>query len=136
MDETQSIAVASSSSYALTLSGDNANENIAAVFNPRMSNEFSSKEIAKNIVSELRKNAPKSRFLGDDFTLSNGFPVRGSTIELQLGEQKYVATLNTTLDYTVSGSTVTIGTQSYSLSEALELLVEDSSFHVSQKKIV
>ena len=131
LDETQSIAVASSSSYALTLSGDNANENIAAVFNPRVSNEFSSKEIAKNIVSELRKNAPKSRFLGDDFTLSNGFPVRGSTIEFQLGEQKYVATLNTTLDYTVSGSTVTIGTQSYSLSEALELLVEDSSFHVS-----
>ena len=131
LDETHSIAVASSSSYSLTISGDNANQNIAAVFKPRAVSEFSSKEISKNIVSEIRKNAPKSRFAGDDFTLSDGFPVSGSTIEFQLGEQKYVATLNTTLDYTVSGSTVTIGTKNYSLSEALELLVEDSSFHVS-----
>ena len=92
LDETQSIAVASSSSYALTLSGDNANQNIAAVFKPRALNEFSSKEIAKNIVSEIRKNAPKSRFVGDDFTLSNGFPATSSTIEFQLGEQKYIAT--------------------------------------------
>jgi hypothetical protein len=131
LDETQSIAVASSSTYSLTLSGDNANQNIAAVFKPRAANEFSSKEIAKNIASDIRKNAPKSRFVGDDFTLSDGFPARGSAIEFQLGEQKYVATLNTTLDYTVSGSTVTIGTKSYSLSDALELLVEDASFHVS-----
>ena len=131
LDETQSIAVASSSTYSLTLSGDNANQNIAAVFKPRAVNEFSSKEIAKNIASDIRKNAPKSRFVGDDFTLSDGFPARGSAIEFQLGEQKYVATLNTTLDYTVSGSTVTIGTKSYSLSDALELLVEDASFHVS-----
>jgi flagellar hook-associated protein 1 FlgK len=131
LDETQSIAVASSSSYALTLSSDNANQSIAAVFKPRVVNEFSSEEISKSIVSEIRKNAPKSRFIGDDFTLSDGFPVSGSAIEFQLGEQKYVATLNTTLDYTVSGSSVTIGTKSYSLSDALERLVEDSSFHVS-----
>ena len=57
-------------------------------------------------------------------------PVRGSTIEFQLGEQKYVATLNTTLDYTISGSIVTIGTKAI-LVEALGTLVEDSSFHVS-----
>ena len=131
LDETQSIAVASSSSYALTLSSDNTNQSVAAVFKPRVVNEFSSEEISKNIVSEIRKNAPKSRFIGDDFTLSDGFPVSGSAIEFQLGEQKYVATLNTTLDYTVSGSSVTIGTKSYSLSDALERLVEDSSFHVS-----
>ena len=131
LDETQSIAVASSSSYALTLLSDNTNQSIAAVFKPRVADQFSSEKISKNIVSEIRKNAPKSRFVGDDFTLSDGFPLSGSTIEFQLGEQKYIATLNTTLDYTVSGSTVTIGTKSYSLSEALEMLVEDSSFHVS-----
>ena len=55
----------------------------------------------------------------------------GSTFEFQLGEQKYVATINTTLDYTISGSNVAIGTKNYSLSEALELLVEDSTFHIS-----
>jgi len=131
LDETRSVPVASSSSYSLTLSSDNANQNIAAVFKPQSASEFSSKEISENIVSEIRKNAPKSRFAGDDFTLSDGFPVSGSTIEFQLGEQKYVATLNTTLDYTVSGSTVTIGTKTYSLSEALELLVEDAKFHIS-----
>jgi len=131
LDETHSIAVASSSSYSLTLSGDNANQNIAAVFKPRAVNEFSSKEISKNIVSEIRKNAPKSRFTGDDFTLSDGFPASGSTIEFQLGEQKYIATLNTTLDYTISGSNVAIGSKNYSFSEALELLVEDATFHIS-----
>ena len=131
LDETHSTAVASSSSYSLTLSSDNANQNIAAVFKPRSVSEFSSKEISKNIVSELRKNAPKSRFTGDDFTLSDGFPVSGSTFEFQLGEQKYVATINTTVDYTISGSNVAIGTKNYSLSEALELLVEDSTFHIS-----
>ena len=94
-------------------------------------NEFSSKEISKNIVSEIRKNAPKSRFTGDDFTLSDGFPASGSTIEFQLGEQKYIATLNTTLDYTISGSNVAIGSKNYSFSEALELLVEDATFHIS-----
>ena len=78
----------------------------------------------------MRKNAPKSRFVGDDFTLSDGFPVSGSTIEFQLGEQKYIATLNTTLDYTISGSTVAIGTKII-FSEALELLVEDATFHIS-----
>ena len=62
---------------------------------------------------------------------SDGFPVSGSTIEFQLGEQKYIATLNTTLDYTVSGSNVAIGAKNYSFSEALELLVEDSTFHIS-----
>ena len=131
LDETQSIAVASSSSYSLTLSGDNANQNITAVFKPRAVSEFSSKEISRNIVGEIRKNAPKSRFVGDDFTLSDGFPVSGSTIEFQLGEQKYIATLNTNLNYTISGSNVAIGTKNYSFSEALELLVEDSTFHIS-----
>ena len=131
LDDTRSTAVASSSSYSLTLAGDNANQNIAAVFKPRAVSEFSSKEISKNIVGEIRKNAPKSRFVGDNFTLSDGFPVSGSTIEFQLGEQKYIATLNTTLDYTVSGSNVAIGAKNYSFSEALELLVEDSTFHIS-----
>ena len=131
LDETYSTAVASSSSYSLTLSSDNANQNIAAVFNPRAVSEFSSKEISKNIVGEIRKNAPKSRFVGDNFTLSDGFPVSGSTIEFQLGEQKYIATLNTTINYTISGSNVAIGAKNYSFSEALELLVEDSTFHIS-----
>jgi len=52
---------------------------------PRATSEFSSDSISKSLVSEIRKNAPKSKFLGDDFTLSNGFPQPGSTIEFQLG---------------------------------------------------
>jgi hypothetical protein len=87
--------------------------------------------ISKSLVSEIRKNAPKSKFLGDDFTLSNGFPQPGSTIEFQLGEQKYTATLNTSISYTVSGSTVTIGTKSYSLADGLEQIVAASTFSVS-----
>jgi hypothetical protein len=98
---------------------------------PRATSEFSSDSISKSLVSEIRKNAPKSKFLGDDFTLSNGFPQTGSTIEFQLGEQKYTATLNTSISYTVSGSTVTIGTKSYSLADGLEQIVAASTFSVS-----
>ena len=131
LDDAQSTAVASSSSYGLTLSSDNTNQTIAAVFKPRSVDAFSSKEISKNIVSEIRKNAPKAKFLGDDFNLSNAFPQSGSTVEFQLGEQKYVATLNISLDYNISGSNVTIGTKSYSLAEGLEQIVAASTFAVS-----
>ena len=51
LDDAQSTAVASSSSYGLTLSSDNTNQTIAAVFKPRSVDAFSSKEISKNIVS-------------------------------------------------------------------------------------
>jgi len=61
---------------------------------------FLLKEISKNIVSEIRKNAPKSNFLGMILLLAMAFPQSGSAVEFQLGEQKYVATLNTSLDYT------------------------------------
>ncbi len=131
LDGSQSRGIASSSSYSLTLSSDNANQNISASFKPRLVNEFSSKEITKNIVEEIRKNAPKATFLGDDFTLSNGFPDSGSTIEFQLGEQKYIATSNTSIDYTISGSTVTINNRNYTFSEGLEQIVAATTFSVS-----
>ena len=131
LDENRSTGVASSSSYGLTLTSDNANQNIAVTINPRATSEFSSKSISTSLVSEIRKNAPKSKFLGDNFTLSNGFPQTGDTIEFQLGEQKYTATLNTSISYTVSGSTVTIGTKSYSLADGLEQIVTASTFSVS-----
>lgn len=131
LDGTQSRAVASSSSYAVTLSSDNANQNISASFKPRLLKEFSSTEITKNIVKEIRKNAPKATFFGDDFTLSNGFPDSGSTIEFQLGEQKYIATSNTSIDYKISGSIVTINNKNYTFSEGLEKIVAATTFSVS-----
>ena len=68
---------------------------------PRNLNDFSSGNIAKQIVTEIRKNSPKIKFLGDNFTMSDGYPPNGATFEFQLGEQKYVATLNIDGDYTV-----------------------------------
>jgi hypothetical protein len=62
LDENQSTGVASSSSYGLTLSSDNANQNIAVTTKPRAISEFSSQSISKSLVSEIRKNAPKSKF--------------------------------------------------------------------------
>ena len=131
LDANQLTAIASSSSYKVTLSTDNANQNIEAIFKPRLPNEFSSAVISNNLVTEIRADAPKSRFTGDDFTLSDGFPENGDSIEFKLGEQDYIATLNTSLQYTITGSTVTIENQSYSFSEALERLVAASTFSVS-----
>ena len=124
-------AVASSSSYKLTLSSDNANENIVSEFKPRLTNEFSSKIISTNLVSEIRGKAPQSRFIGDDFTLSDGFPENGSIIEFTVGEQDYSAKLNNSLEYTISGSNVIIGSESYSFDEALEIIVAASTFSIS-----
>ena len=131
LDADQLTAIASSSSYKVTLSTDNANQNIEAIFTPRVPNEFSSAVISNYLVAEIRGDAPKSRFTGDDFTLSDGFPENGDSIEFKLGEQDYIATLNTSLQYTITGSTVTIDNQSYSFSEALERLVAASTFSLS-----
>ena len=42
LDANQLTAISSSSSYKVTLSTDNANQNIEAIFTPRIINEFSS----------------------------------------------------------------------------------------------
>lgn len=131
LDADQLTAIASSSSYKVTLSTDNANQNIEAIFTPRIPKDFSSAVISNNIVAKIRADAPKSRFTGDDFTLNDGFPENGDNIEFKLGEQDYIATLNTSLNYIINGSTVTIENQNYSFSEALERLVAASTFSVS-----
>jgi len=131
VDENSSIPVAASASYGLTVSSDNSNSNISASIKPRNLNEFSSGNISKEIVSELRKNSPKAKFLGNNFTLSDGFPPNGATFELQLGEQKYIATLNINTDYRIEGSSVLIGSETLSFSEGLERLVASARFTVT-----
>ena len=87
-------------------------------------------------MGEIRKNAPKSRFTVITLRLVT-VSSEWQYIEFQLGEQKYIATLNTTIDYTISGSNVAIGAKNYSFSEALELLVEDQHFiYQDLKRIV
>ena len=135
LDVHQLNAVASSSSYQVTLASDNSNQDITAAFSPRVYSEFSSNEISSNLVKAIRADTPKSRFTGDDFTLSDGFPSNGSKFELTLGEQNYVATLNTSLEYTISGSTVNIGSESFTLSEALERIVAASTFSVTGPEV-
>ena len=130
VDENSSIPVAASASYGLTVSSDNSNSNISVSVKPRNLNDFSSGNIAKQIVTEIRKNSPKTKFLGDNFTMSDGYPPNGATFEFQLGEQKYVATLNIDVDYTVEGSNVLIGSETLSFLEGLERIVASSRFTV------
>ena len=101
---------------------------------PRNLNDFSSGNIAKKIVSEIRKNCPKTKFLGDNFTMSDGFSSKRCDLWLQLGEQKYVATLNIDIDYTIEGSNVLIGSETLSFSEGLERIVASSRFTVAGPK--
>ena len=44
----------------------------------------------------------------------------GSIFEFQLGEQKYNATLDVSVNYEIIGSEVKIGTKNYSFLEGLE----------------
>lgn len=131
LDENGSQGVAASSSYGLTIGSETAGTNITATVKPKNINDFSSSKIAGDIVSELRSVAPKTRFAGDDFVLSDGFPESGSSIEFVLGEQKYTATLNMNLDYTLSGSNVFINNESLSYTEGLKRLVAASTFAVT-----
>ena len=123
--------MAASASYGLTISSDNSTSNISANFKPRKINEFTSGNISKEIVSELRSAAPKAKFVGNDFTLSDGFPPNGATFDFQLGEQKYTATLNISSDYTISGSDVIIGSETLSIADGLERIIAASRFTVA-----
>ena len=55
LDATKSIAVAPSSKYQFTLSSENPSENIVKTFKPKKMDEFSSSEIARNLVSKPEK---------------------------------------------------------------------------------
>ena len=84
----------------------------------------------------MRKASPQSNFVGNAFNFQNGFPADQSTIEFQLGEQKYFAVLNNQLAYTVDGSNVVIDGKKFSQAEALnKLLVRVRSLFLVLKRI-
>ena len=99
-DQTGLIGVAASSSYSFVLSSDNQNQNNAVLVKPNESNELTSGAVAGALVSELRKASPQSNFVGNAFNFQDGFPADQSTLEFQLGEQKYSVVLNNLLNYT------------------------------------
>lgn len=131
LDDTRSQGVVASSSYKLELGSDTSGSLISGTFKPKEVGDFSSSTISNEIVSQIRLTAPGTRFSGDVFTLNDGFPANGQVIEFKLGEQQYTATLNNSLEYTLSGSDVIIGNETLSLSEGLERLVSASSFSIS-----
>ena len=125
------IGVAASSSYSFVLSSDNQNQSNSVIVKPNLSYELTSRAVAGALVSELRKASPQSNFVGNAFNFQNGFPADQSTLEFQLGEQKYFAVLNNKLSYTVDGSNVIIDGKSFSQADALQQIVSASSFTIS-----
>ena len=130
-DQTGLIGVAASSSYSFVLSSDNQNQNNAVLVKPNESNELTSGAVAGALVSELRKASPQSNFVGNAFNFQDGFPADQSTLEFQLGEQKYSVVLNNRLNYTVEGNDVIINGQKFSQADALKQIVSASSFTIS-----
>ena len=130
-DETGLIGVAASSSYSFVLSSDNENQNNSVTVKPNSPGELTSEAVAGALASELRKASPQSNFVGNVFDFQDGFPADQSTIEFQLGEQKYFAVLNNKLSYTSEGSDVTIDGETFSQADALKQIVNASSFTIS-----
>ncbi|MDG0987036.1 MAG: hypothetical protein P8O74_06275, partial [Paracoccaceae bacterium] len=130
-DQTGLIGVAASSSYSFVLSSDNQNQSNSVLVKPNSPDELTSGALAGALVSELRKASPQSNFVGNAFNFQNGFPADQSTIEFQLGDQKYFAVLNNKLAYTVDGSNVIIDGKSFSQADALKQIVSASSFTIS-----
>ena len=130
-DETGLIGVAASSSYSFVLSSDNQNQSNSVLVKPKSSDELTAGAVAGALVSELRKASPQSNFVGNAFNFQNGFPADQSTLEFQLGDQKYFAVLNNKLSHTVDGSNVIIDGKSFSQADALKQIVSASSFTIS-----
>ena len=130
-DETGLIGVAASSSYSFVLSSDNQNQSNSVLVKPNSLDELTSGAVAGALVSELRKASPQSNFVGNAFNFQNGFPADQSTLEFQIGDQKYFAVLNNKLSYTVDGSNVIIDGKSFSQADALKQIVSASSFTIS-----
>ena len=130
-DETGLIGVAASSSYSFVLSSDNQNQSNSVLVKPKSSGELTAGAVAGALVSELRKASPQSNFVGNAFNFQNGFPADQSTLEFQLGDQKYFAVLNNKLSHTVDGSNVIIDGKSFSQADALKQIVSASSFTIS-----
>ena len=130
-DETGLIGVAASSSYSFVLSSDNQNQSNSVLVKPNSSDQLTAGAVAGALVSELRKASPQSNFVGNAFNFQNGFPADQSTLEFQLGDQKYFAVLNNKLSHTVDGSNVIIDGKSFSQADALKQIVAASSFTIS-----
>jgi flagellar hook-associated protein 1 FlgK len=113
------------------LSSNNQNQSNSVSVKPNASEELTSGAVAGALVSEMRKASPQSNFVGNAFNFQNGFPADQSSIEFQLGDQKYLAVLNNKLAYTVDGSNVIIDGKSFSQADALKQIVSASSFTIS-----
>ncbi len=123
--------VAASSSYKFSLSTDNSSEENSVTITPKSSDQLSSLAIAEGLVAGLRSSSLQTKFVGNEFNFSDGFPENKSTIEFQLGDQSYSAVLTNEVSYVVDGANVIIGEETLSQSDALERLVRDTSFDIS-----
>ena len=130
-DQTGLIGVAASSSYSFILSSDNDNQSNSVTVKPNSTDELTSEAVAGALASELRKASPQSNFVGNVFDFQDGFPADQSTLEFQLGEEKYFAVLNNKLSYTSEGSDVIIDGETFSQADALKQIVNASSFTIS-----
>ena len=125
-------AVAASSSYTFELSTENSNEPFNSVtVKPKSTDELTATAIAEAVVSELRGTAPQTKFVGNEFEFSDGFPESQSAIEFQLGDETYVAVLKNEISYEIDGTNVIIDGETLSQAEALSRLVRGSSFEIS-----
>lgn len=124
-------AVAASSSYTFSLSTDNSNQENSVTIKPNSSEQLSPIAVAEALVSEMRGASPQTKFVGNEFEFSDGFPEAGSTIEFQLGDQTYFAVLKTEISYEVDGADVIIEGETLSQADALARIVRASSFDIS-----
>jgi len=125
------VSVAPSSSYKFDIKGDNANKLLAAKVLGAYGEDLSDTKVAVGLAKELRQQSPSTRFSGNTFTLENGFPKNGDTLNFRLGDQTYNATLNGVPDFEVKGSAVLIDGTTYDTSQALKVLVDKSKFTIS-----
>jgi len=124
--------VAAASSYSLDLSSDNpTSQKISATLLGLTSESLNDAKIAAAMASEFRKQAPKTTLIGGSFSIQDGFPKNGDSIELKLGDEIYTATVSNIPDYTFDGIKLQVFDTELSAKEGLEHLVEAAKFTIT-----
>jgi len=125
------LPVAPTNAYLFEIVGDNPNEKLMADVHGSLRDGLTKSDIAMGIAKDLRDSAPKASFFGNSFTLDDGFPPTGTSLDFVLGEQKYRAVLNFVPEYTIVGDRVKIGNETLTKTDALKRLVSEVKFNIS-----
>ena len=129
-------AVSASSSYALNIGTDIGDAiKLSARVDNLNAQQLTQSSLVQGLTSQLRAQSPKSVFTGGQFNLADGYPKNGDTLELQLGDELYLVTINNVPEYSFDGQSVVIDGTTFTAEAGLAAIVSETQFAVSGPEV-